>query len=972
MSFPPPFRPFGLIQTHLQGRLYQRAHIANITNGIANPKENETVALMEALFSQNIFADRNIFVVSSQQPPYPASNRACDITISYLVANLDVSTLCFAECKRTNTRAPYMLAALEDQAMEYCTEHLEHHPDKTFVYAATMAGAHIRLWKCEVGHANLKSMWGNAAKADWTQYKDVGNDQDAQLLEQTFAYMKSVTPDSRADGNDIYGLSPSLAMSTSSSTAPGGWASTNSLYGATSTYYQQPSSFATNVAQGSSSSDPYPGYLPYGTESPNQQQAMVPPSMVLGSSKPTLTTDAVEVRVSYEKHPHRTKPDEYKYFFTYNDNTYMVRDYQWRQETILIDDKLCTVQAYTGKNSGTNLWTQTLDPTALNERQIYCFSSETDDAAVTDPTILPEIGDFIPTAQGRSILMCRDPLDTWKERLEQHPFRLALCVHSWCFSVFRWGSPEWRISDIYRLLRSVIPLPYMWEGISQVSTREYPSLDQVGSLRALLASSDTYPARSPLPLMKLPPEIRFYIWERVGSLSPYSAFTLVLGEASRLIDHLHSPQSRILALKLGSHLSAKTLSVFGIEYLKELTCDESGSRVHGIVTEARFVTSLVGICAIKLVGCDWETSWIGKVPTSGTAWYGVIRGPVDCLSFDFNDLNCAINISSTNSYSPTLCLWDRPDFPTSIDPETALFCYDRDIGGPRSNGPRPPFKRRFFKYLPLYHRQEYINSLTVYTRHGGITGLEAHFGQTSSLLGFRLGCPQHVLFQAKERIAHAWLRILDEDIPCTYQRSLAIQTTLGRRFYFGPFIPPYRVPRDMYKWILKGSGCVSGFYYENPHYASEFESLGIESHDPSQTSPLLPPQYHNCLSWPAIASAHDVYISVAVMRDLKEAYMCRVGDRCTGMLLHYHTRPPTVLGQWHPVDASEHLCIYDGEILDPINIYFEMSPKDKGNRWIVVDIGFAINKTEASHRNLNVFNFETASLPHRLPYMIFC
>ena len=81
------------------------------------------------------------------------------------------------------------------------------------------------------------------------------------------------------------------------------------------------------------------------------------------------------------------------------------------------------------------------------------------------------------------------------------------------------------------------------------------------------------------------------------------------------------------------------------------------------------------------------------------------------------------------------------------------------------------------------------------------------------------------------------------------------------------------------------------------------------------------------------------------MQDLKKAYVCRVGERCMGLLLHYHKKPPAVLGQWHPVDLSEHVCIYDNEMFGPANIYFKTAPRDVDE--IVVDIGFSIDKDEA-------------------------
>jgi hypothetical protein len=70
-------------------------------------------------------------------------------------------------------------------------------------------------------------------------------------------------------------------------------------------------------------------------------------------------------------------------------------------------------------------------------------------------------------------------------------------------------------------------------------------------------------------------------------------------------------------------------------------------------------------------------------------------------------------------------------------------------------------ERRFFRYLPLFNDAEYIKGLTVYQNGNGITGLEAHFTQSSLLSGCRDGCALYILLCPGERIAYAWLRILN-------------------------------------------------------------------------------------------------------------------------------------------------------------------------------------------------------------------
>lgn len=43
------FTAYGLIRSSMQQQFYNRAHIAHIHTGMADPKEHETVVLMEVL-----------------------------------------------------------------------------------------------------------------------------------------------------------------------------------------------------------------------------------------------------------------------------------------------------------------------------------------------------------------------------------------------------------------------------------------------------------------------------------------------------------------------------------------------------------------------------------------------------------------------------------------------------------------------------------------------------------------------------------------------------------------------------------------------------------------------------------------------------------------------------------------------------------------------------------------------------------
>jgi len=196
------FQPYGLIRTPIQQQLYFKAHIANIYAGISNPKETETVALMEVILNKNIFTEPH-FIVNSQQPPTPTSDRRCDLVVRYLESGYaNIRTFLFAECKRTSTSQAFSLKALEQQAKDYCQLHLEYETDSTFVYAATMAGAHVRLWTYELGQDPWAPLWGSNHPGDWGQYKDIGSDSDGLELERHFARIKR-TPQNLYAGQDL-------------------------------------------------------------------------------------------------------------------------------------------------------------------------------------------------------------------------------------------------------------------------------------------------------------------------------------------------------------------------------------------------------------------------------------------------------------------------------------------------------------------------------------------------------------------------------------------------------------------------------------------------------------------------------------------------------------------------------------------------------------------------------------------------
>jgi hypothetical protein len=208
----------------------------------------------------------------------------------------------------------------------------------------------------------------------------------------------------------------------------------------------------------------------------------------------------------------------------------------------------------------------------------------------------------------------------------------AFSFHDWCYSILIWKlgyhPPK---SIIYKLARSLTPDSSLWENIDEAD----PQIDPIGSLQTLIEYADCS-----LPLMsRLPVEIRIHIWKHIGLNTPYSAFVLVAGETSRLVCSIESRQTQDLALKRGCHLLAKTITIFGTEYIQHLDYDKdlkATSIVLGDVTGLRFVASVCGICAIKLIGVDWEINWLGKIPKRGHFWHGIVRDPIPYLRCIYN------------------------------------------------------------------------------------------------------------------------------------------------------------------------------------------------------------------------------------------------------------------------------------------------------------------------------------------------
>jgi hypothetical protein len=93
----------------------------------------------------------------------------------------------------------------------------------------------------------------------------------------------------------------------------------------------------------------------------------------------------------------------------------------------------------------------------------------------------------------------------------------------------------------------------------------------------------------------------------VGLSTPSSAFIIVVGKTSHLIPYIKSRPTHNLALEQGCCLLTKMIRVFRTKYIRSLVINKhhkGTSIVLRDVTGLKFVLSLSGICAIKVVGIN--------------------------------------------------------------------------------------------------------------------------------------------------------------------------------------------------------------------------------------------------------------------------------------------------------------------------------------------------------------------------------
>lgn len=185
------FQPHGLITTPALHVQYLSAHIESYDKAIHDPKEFQTLELLENILNKVVFSRSSRIFINFQQPPGIESRKACDLVVKYAEADsFQTQVLCFVKCERSEETSLYSLKALEQQALGYCKEYCSIE-GKPFIHAATAYGAHVRLWKYPKGNSSLFQLWGSEEEGHWEHYKDVGVNEDGALLLKWFTMMAS-------------------------------------------------------------------------------------------------------------------------------------------------------------------------------------------------------------------------------------------------------------------------------------------------------------------------------------------------------------------------------------------------------------------------------------------------------------------------------------------------------------------------------------------------------------------------------------------------------------------------------------------------------------------------------------------------------------------------------------------------------------------------------------------------------------
>lgn len=208
----------------------------------------------------------------------------------------------------------------------------------------------------------------------------------------------------------------------------------------------------------------------------------------------------------------------------------------------------------------------------------------------------------------------------------------AFCFHDWCYLILKWKVPSCTELDIYKLVQSIpISVP-SWE----LGHRDHKLLGSLSDPALRWLALNSSPSICPPLMSQLPKELRDCIWEHGDLSTPLNAFTRVTECSSNLIQSLGNAGSREISLQAGSHLSLKLVDIFGTVYIQDINNSQGSIEIPGIVTQLEYAMSLGGICAIKLVGSDWDSGWLGNILNTACIWHGMIREPGPRIRCTFN------------------------------------------------------------------------------------------------------------------------------------------------------------------------------------------------------------------------------------------------------------------------------------------------------------------------------------------------
>ncbi|EPE25068.1 hypothetical protein GLAREA_11649 [Glarea lozoyensis ATCC 20868] len=165
---------------------YQDAYL------VAPSTDYENRALLKVLLYTQLFTAAENYVVNFQQ-------QSADIVLSHFGdGGFKPRALCFARCDAGDSG----LRELESRAREVCALCVGEVGE---VFAVTMVGVGVRIWRYDCVKGLVPS-WGREGKDgsygkrsfeddDLSQYRDLGDEAERELLERLFESMKGIQPD---------------------------------------------------------------------------------------------------------------------------------------------------------------------------------------------------------------------------------------------------------------------------------------------------------------------------------------------------------------------------------------------------------------------------------------------------------------------------------------------------------------------------------------------------------------------------------------------------------------------------------------------------------------------------------------------------------------------------------------------------------------------------------------------------------